>query len=214
MLAFWVLPALVAWATPFSFREVLRESQVAMVTAFATGTVLVVLPMIAESCKKLLEEHSLDSAEGRTTIDVLTPTAYSFPSVGTLLGLGFVLFAAWYVGTPLSVSQYPSYTLLGAFTAFGSMAVAIPFMLDFFSLSADLFQLYFLGSVVTARFATAMVAMHGVVVCLLTVTAVMGKLRLKALLRRVGIGVAGTATVLFGLGLLLARAIPYAYTGG
>ncbi len=213
MLAFWVLPALVAWATPFSFREVLRESQVAMVTAFATGTVLVVLPMIAESCKKLLEEHEFDSVEGRTTIDVLTPTAYSFPSVGTLLGLGFVLFAAWYVGTPLSVSQYPSFALLGAFTAFGSMAVAIPFMLDFFSLSADLFQLYLLGSVVTARFATAMAAMHGVVVCLLTVTAVMGKLRLQALLRGCGIGIAATAAVLFAMGLLLAWAIPYAYTG-
>ncbi|MBW2493622.1 MAG: cation:dicarboxylase symporter family transporter [Deltaproteobacteria bacterium] len=213
MLAFWVLPALVAWATPFSYREVLRDSQVAMVTAFATGTVLVVLPMIAEGCKALLQKHSIDSTEGRTTIDVLTPTAYSFPSVGTLLGLGFVLFAAWYVGTPLSISQYPSFALMGAFTAFGSMAVAIPFMLDFFSLSADLFQLYLLGSVVTARFATAMAAMHGVVVCLLTVTAVMGRLRLRALLHGCGIGIAVTAAALFLLGLLLARAIPYAYTG-
>ena len=52
LLTFWVLPSLVAWATPFSFREVLRESQVAMVTGFATGTVLVVLPLIAASCLK------------------------------------------------------------------------------------------------------------------------------------------------------------------
>ena len=168
-----------AWATPFSFREVLRESQVAMVTGFATGTVLVVLPLIAASCKALLEKHSLDSAEGRTTIDVLTPAAYSIPSVGTLLGLSFVLFAAWYAGTPLSISQYPAFTLLGAFTAFGSMWVAIPFLLDFFSLSSDLFQLYVLGSVVTARFGTALAAMHGVVLCLLGVAAVMGKLRLR-----------------------------------
>jgi ABC-type amino acid transport substrate-binding protein len=213
LLTFWVLPSLVAWATPFSFREVLRESQVAMVTGFATGTVLVVLPMIAASCKALLEKHSLDSAEGRTTIDVLTPAAYSIPSVGTLLGLSFVLFAAWYAGTPLSASQYPAFTLLGAFTAFGSMWVAIPFMLDFFSLSADLFQLYVLGSVVTARFGTALAAMHGVVLCLLGVAAVMGKLRLQALLRGCAIGVAVMAAAFFALGLLLDRAIPYAYTG-
>lgn len=213
LLTFWVLPSLVAWATPFSFREVLRESQVAMVTGFATGTVLVVLPMIAASCKALLKKHSLDSAEGRTTIDVLTPAAYSIPSVGTLLGLGFVLFAAWYAGTPLSVSQYPAFTLLGAFTAFGSMWVAIPFMLDFFSLSSDLFQLYVLGSVVTGRFGTVLAALHGVVLCLLGVTAVMGKLRLRALLRVCAIDIAVTAAALFALGLLFNWAIPYAYTG-
>ncbi len=213
LLTFWILPMLVAWATPFSFREVLRESQVAMVTGFATGTVLVVLPMIAASCKALLEKHSLDSAEGRTTIDVLAPAAYSIPSVGTLLGLSFVLFAAWYAGTPLSVSQYPAFTLLGAFTAFGSMWVAIPFLLDFFSLSSDLFQLYVLGSVVTARFGTALAAMHGVVLCLLGVAAVIGKLRLRALLRGCAMGVAVAAAAFFALGLLLDRAIPYAYTG-
>ncbi|MBW2268676.1 MAG: cation:dicarboxylase symporter family transporter [Deltaproteobacteria bacterium] len=213
VLAFWTLPVLVAWASPFSYRQVIREAQVAMVTAFATGTVLVVLPMISESCKKLLRERGLDSAEGMTTVDVLVPTAYSFPSAGTLLGLGFVLFAAWYVGTPLSLEQYPSYTLLGALTAFGSMAVAIPFMLDFFGLSADLFQLYLLGSVVTARFATAMAALHGVAVCLLGASLVMGRLRPRALLRVCAISVAGTAALMIGMRLLMTAAIPNVYTG-
>ena len=71
----------------------------------------------------------------------MVPTAYSFPSAGTLLGLGFIMFSAWYVGSPISVADYASYVGVGAFVAFGSMAVAIPFMLDFFSLPADMFQL-------------------------------------------------------------------------
>jgi len=212
-LAFVTLPLLVAWATPFSYREALRESQVVMITAFATGTVLVVLPMIVERCRALLEARAIDEPEAVATVDVLVPTAYSFPSAGTLLGLGFVLFAAWYVGAPLSIAQYPSFTLMGALTAFGSMAVAIPFMLGFFSLPADLFQLYLLGSVVTARFGTALAAMHGVVVCLLGVAAVLGRLRMRSFLQAAGVGVLVTAGLMFGLGIGLTRAIPYAYTG-
>jgi len=34
------LPMLVAWATPFTYAEVIREARLAMITAFATGTVL------------------------------------------------------------------------------------------------------------------------------------------------------------------------------
>ena len=213
VLCFLTLPGFVAWATPFTYREVLRESRTPMVTAFATGTVLVVLPMIAECCKRLVKERGLDSPEAETTLDVLVPTAYSFPSAGTLLGLGFVLFAAWYVGTPLSEAQYPAFVTVGALVAFGSMAVAIPFMLDFFSLSADLFQLYLLGSVVTARFATALAALHGVVVCLLGVTAVMGRLNLRALARTFALSVVVSAALMAALGFVLTRAIPYAYGG-
>ena len=105
--------------------------------------------------------------KGEVTVDVLVPTAYSFPSAGTLLGLAFILFAAWFVGTPLDFSQYPVFTVMGALTAFGSMAVAIPFLLNYFNFPVDLFQLYLLGSVVTARFATALAVLHGVVICLL-----------------------------------------------
>jgi Na+/H+-dicarboxylate symporter len=132
VITFWTLPALVAWATPLSYRDVLREARVPMVTAFATGTVLVVLPMIAERCKQLLERHKMKCQDTDAVIDVMVPTAYSFPSAGTLLGLGFIMFAAWYTGSPLGMTDYPAYVIVGAFVAFGSMAVAIPFMLDFF----------------------------------------------------------------------------------
>ena len=97
ILVFLTLPLVVSLATPFTYRDVFRGAKTAMVTAFALGTVLVVLPMIAERCKALLAEREMESDEGEVTIDVLVPTAYSFPSAGTLLGLGFILFAAWFV---------------------------------------------------------------------------------------------------------------------
>jgi Na+/H+-dicarboxylate symporter len=213
VLTFCTLPILVCRTTPFSYRQVLSHSQEAMVTAFATGTVLVVLPMIAERCKELLAEHEIDDSEANFTIDLMVPTAYSFPSAGTLLGLGFVLFAGWFVGSPLSSAQYPSFLSVGALVAFGSMPVAIPYLLDFYALPADLFQLYVLGSVVTARFATGLAAMHGVVVCLLVVSAVVGRFRLRQLAQAVTISIVATVVLMVGLGFVLTRAIPYAYEG-
>ena len=213
VITFWTLPAIVAWSTPLSYRQVLRESRVPMITAFATGTVLVVLPMIAERCKRLLAENDLECPETDSVIDVMVPTAYSFPSAGTLLGLGFIMFSAWYVGSPISITDYASYVGVGAFVAFGSMAVAIPFMLDFFSLPADMFQLYLLGSVATARFATALAAMHGIVISLLVAFAVMGKLRVKILFQIVAVSIVIAGVVSTGLGFILTHTINFEYSG-
>ncbi len=213
VLTFLVLPLFVAWATPFGYREVMRDARTAMVTAFAAGTVLVVIPMIIERTKALLRENGLHSAEADTAVDVLVPTAYTFPSVGTLLGIGFILFAAWFMGSPLDISQYPLFVVTGAISAFGTMAVALPFMLDYFHLPADLFQLYLIGSVMTARFATVLAALHAVVISLLAASAMLGTLRRVRLLQVLGIGLGVSALVMWGLGLALTRLVPYQYTG-
>jgi Na+/H+-dicarboxylate symporter len=213
LLGFVLLPLIVHWATPFSYRELMSMAGEAMVTALATGTVLVVLPMIAERCKEILAKHNMDCDETSSTVDVLVPTAYSFPSTGTLLGLGFILFAAWYVGAPLEVEQYPTFIIMGAFTAFGSMAVAIPFLLDYFNLPSDLFQLYLLGSVVTARVATALAALHGFVVTLLVAAAVLKRMSWHRLMQAIGLHLGVTAGVMMLLGFALTHLIPYEYTG-
>ncbi|MFV2060618.1 MAG: cation:dicarboxylate symporter family transporter [Gammaproteobacteria bacterium] len=209
-----LLPLLIHWATPFSYREIMNMAGEAMITALATGTVLVVLPMIIERCKELLKKHSMDSEETMSAVDVLVPTAYSFPSVGTLLGLGFILFAAWYIGSPLTLEQYASYVVMGIFSAFGSMAVAIPFMLDFFNMPADQFQLYLLGSVVTARFATALAALHAFVVTLLVSAAIMKRLNKKRMFNIAAIHLGITAGVMIIAGISFKYFIPYQYEGG
>ena len=211
VLAMVTLPLFVAWATPFDYRRLMSISSEAMVTAIATGTVLVVLPLIVERCKDLLYDHDMDNEQTRSTVDVMVPTAYSFPSAGTLMGLGFILFSAWYVGSPLGVDQYSTYVVLGTLSAFGSMAVAIPFLLDYFGLPQDQFQLYLLGSVITARFATGMAALHGFVITLMVASAVMNRLSWQKLMRALAVSLLLMATTMLGLGFILQRAIPYAY---
>ncbi|QBG35612.1 cation:dicarboxylate symporter family transporter [Litorilituus sediminis] len=213
LLTFVFLPLLIHWATPLSYKEVLSTAGEAVITAIATGTVLVVLPMIIDRCKELLAKHKMECEETNSTVDVLVPTAYSFPSTGTLLGLGFVLFSAWYVGSPLGLDDYISFVVMGALTAFGSMAVAIPFLLDFFDLPADQFQLYLLGSVVTARFATGLAALHGFVVTLLVASAVLKKLRWHRLMQAIAVHLGVTFGVMIAAGLLLTAMIPYKYEG-
>lgn len=213
ILTFVILPLLVSWATPFSARDVMRTVRTPFITAIATGTVLIVLPMMAERCKALLDEHRLPSDDARSAIDLLVPTAYSFPSVGTLLGLGFILFAAWFTGVPLAPDQYPKFSVMGLFSAFGQMAVALPFLLDVFQLPADMFQLYLLGAVITGRLATGLAAMHGVVIAILGATAMLGILRWRKLIQIAALGLLFFYVTMAGLGLLLTAAIPYTYEG-
>lgn len=213
LLAFVFLPLIIHWATPFSYREILSTAGEAAITALATGTVLVVLPMIIERSKELLAKHGMECEETDSTVDVMVPTAYSFPSTGTLLGLGFILFSAWYVGSPLGLDQYISFVVLGALTAFGSMAVAIPFLLNYFDLPADQFQLYLLGSVVTARFATGLAALHGFVVTLLVASAVLKKVKWHRMMQAIGVHLAITFAVMIGAGFTLKALIPYKYEG-
>jgi len=208
-----LLPLILHWSTPFSYRQILSVSGEAVITAVATGTVLVVLPMIIERTKEMLEEQDMACEETISTVDVLVPTAYSFPSTGTLLGLGFILFSSWYVGSPLSIEQYPSYITMGALTAFGSMAVAIPFLLDFFGLPADQFQLYLLGSVVTARVATGLAALHGFVITLLVASAVVSRLKWHNMLQAIALHLGVTAGVMILTGVVLTNIIPYEYEG-
>lgn len=208
-LGFLTLPILVAAATPFRYRDVVQHALVAMLTAFATGTVLVVLPLIAESCKKLLREQGLDSEETTSTVDVLVPAAYSLPSAGTILGLSFLLFAAWYVGAPLSVAQYGGFSVIAGMSAFGGMVVALPYLLDFYRLPADLFQLYLLASVFTVRLATGLAAMHGVVICLLVASAVTGQLSWRKLTRAAFLSVAVVAVLLWLSGFVFRALVPH-----
>ncbi len=209
VLGFWTLPILVAAATPLRYREVVKHAQVAMLTAFATGTVLVVLPLIAESCKQLLEDRELDNEETTSTIDVMVPAAYSLPSAGTILGLSFILFAAWYIGSPLSAAQYGSFSAVAGMASFGGMVVALPYLLDFYRLPADLFQLYLLASVFTVRLATGLAAMHGVVICLLVACAVTGQLNWRRLMQAALFGFAVAAVVLWLSGFVFRVLVPH-----
>ncbi len=212
LLVFWTFPALVSLSSPFSYKAVLRNAQLAMLTAFAAGTVLVALPLIAESCKKMLKASGFSDKESVATAEMMVPISYSLPKAGAFLGLGFILFAAWFVGAPLSLSQYPAFASVGVVAIFGGLTVALPFMLNFCGLAADLFQLYLVSAALTINLQAALGAMHGVAVCMLAACAVIGRLRWRRLVVGIALSVAIAMAIFTGSYHVFSRLIPFEYS--
>jgi Na+/H+-dicarboxylate symporter len=182
VLAFWVFPSLVAALTPFTYREVLRASKTALITAFATGKVLIVLPMLIESSKELFTHRERSSPENdvtEATVDVLYPLAYPFPHAGKLVGLLFIPFSAWFLGTPLGLGDYPVFLGAGLLSYFGGPVVATPFLLELAQLPSDMMQLFLVSGIYCGRLGDLLGVMHLMTFTLITTAAVTGMFRIQ-----------------------------------
>ena len=213
LLSLWIFPGLVAVLTPVPYRVLLSRTRDALVMAFATGSLLVVLPLLAEQTRDLLREYARLSPHDDQLPDVIIPAVYNFPNAGKLLSIGFVLFAAWFTGASIPPYHYPQLAVTGVLTLFGSVNVALPFMLDMFRIPADTFQLFLATSVVGARFGTLLAAMHTLAIALIGTCAVAGGLRIDVRrLVRFGVTTLVLAAVLItGTRALVGRATSRPY---
>lgn len=204
---FWILPGLISALTPFRYRDVLGMTKDAMLTAFSTGNLFVILPILVENTKSLFTQYQLDEKESGPLVDIVVPVSFNFPNVGKLMMMVFVLFAAWYTGTDVPLSQYPSFIVSGLVTFFGSVNVAIPFLLDSLQIPADMFQLFLVSTVVNTRFSTLLAAMHVVFLALTVTCAITGQLRFSPLriLRFIAI------TVVVMAGVIIATRVYFTY---
>lgn len=220
ILGLWLLPGLVACVTPLRYGDIVRRLRTPLITAFATGSSLVVLPMLAEICKDLIAKTRTgvavaeDEEETHSSVDVLIPAFFSFPTVGNLMSLGFVLFAGWYIGSPVAAAAYPSVIFAGLASLFGGTSLAIPFVLELAELPRDLFQIFLSIDVIIARFGTLVSAMHYATIALIGTFALEGtaRLRLWPLLRVVGGGVLLVAAVLIGVRAFYTHVVVVPYT--
>jgi Na+/H+-dicarboxylate symporter len=178
-LAFWVLPMMLSSLTPFKYRDVIGLTRDALVTAFTTGNLFIVLTVLTESCKQLFTRYDLAKEKTDTYVDVIIPISFNFPNTGKLLMLLFILFAGWFVGERLSIGQYPTFIIAGLFSFFGGVDVAMPFMLDLMRLPSDLYHLYVVTRVSTGRFATLLAAMNLLIFTLLSTAALTGVMSLN-----------------------------------
>ena len=128
LLSLWVLPGLVACLTPIPAREILKKTRDGLITAFMTGELFIVLPMLID--RSAADRPGLPESQEGSPPDVIVPAFYNFPHAAKLLSLSFVLFAAWYSQTVLSLTDYSVLVLAGIFSLFGSINVALPFLLD------------------------------------------------------------------------------------
>jgi Na+/H+-dicarboxylate symporter/ABC-type amino acid transport substrate-binding protein len=180
LVALWVLPGLVAALTPLHYSEVLGPTRDGLITAFMAGDLFIVLPILIQACKELLEKHRLVDEQTRSLPDVIVPTSFNFPHTGKLLSISFILFAGWFADAAVPVTEYPRLALTGLMTFFGSLNVAVPFLLDLFRIPADTFQLFLATGVINSRFGSLLAAVHTVTVALLGSAAIVGALHFNA----------------------------------
>ncbi len=191
-LTFGVLPLIVISLTPLRYREVLRCAKEPLLTAFVTGSTFVTLPMIVENTRTLLEEKQLGGHAVNPS--VVVPLGYSFPHLGKILSLVFVPFAAWFYGSPMSLADYPNFLVTGLLGSFGSLVVTIPMLLDQQHVPADIFHLFLLSGVVSARISDVLGSMHLLVFSLITTTGAAGLWRFKSRKALIGLVVVGVFT--------------------
>jgi Na+/H+-dicarboxylate symporter/ABC-type amino acid transport substrate-binding protein len=199
LLALWVFPALVACLTPIPARRLLGATRDVLITAFVTADLFIVLPALIERSKALLREHGEAEPEEGAAAEVIVPAFYNFPHSAKILSLSFVLFAAWYSETALPASEYPRLALAGVVSLFGSINVAMPFLLDLARIPADTFQLFMATSVLNVRFGTLAAASHMLVIAVVGTYALQGRLRLSPpRLARYGLATAALVVLVFG----------------
>jgi ABC-type amino acid transport substrate-binding protein len=212
-LTFVAFPILVASCTPFGYQQVLRSFHAPMIMAFTTGNLFVVLPLLMDQTKELFtEDTELD--KGAEYVDILVPVAFNFPNMGKLIALLFVLFGAWFTGSPIELSAYPGFLATGWVTFFGGIDLALPYMLSLTGLPSDLFNIYAVTGVINGRFATLLACTELISITLITGTWLAGpgglRFRLKTLLPRAAAVLAIGVLMLFSMRLLLNQVVPSA----
>src|SRR5687767_6911549 len=96
LVSLWVLPGLVAALTPIRVRDIFALTRNALLTAFVAGDLFIVLPVLIEASKTLIERLELPNPSAAALPEVIVPASFNFPHTGKLLSISFILFAGWF----------------------------------------------------------------------------------------------------------------------
>ena len=177
LVSLWVLPGLVAALTPIRARDILRESHDSLLTAFIAGDLFIVLPGLTQASRTLLDrlspgDRGAGPAHRRDRAGLVQLPAHRQAALAELRALRRMVR-----GRAVPVSAYPQLALAGLVSFFGSLNVAVPFLLDLFRIPADTFQLFLATGVVNSRVGSLVAAVHTMTVALLATCAITGRLR-------------------------------------
>jgi len=71
------LPELISALTPITSREALQSTKDALITAFMTSNLFIVLPILTEASKKLWNRNELTAGKGEMMPDVIVPASFN-----------------------------------------------------------------------------------------------------------------------------------------
>jgi len=184
LLAFLILPAIIATITPLGYKDILKTSREAMITAFATGSFFIVIPLIVEKTKHLIEKMPVTNAHLRTNAviapSIIVPIGFSLPIGGKLLALLFVLFAAWFSGSEVNASHYLYLITAGLPQLFSSTSVAMPNLLEIFNVPSSMYELFLVSeNLIVGRLSALLSVVFSSSLAILIATSMLKQLTFK-----------------------------------
>ncbi|MEN8136963.1 MAG: cation:dicarboxylase symporter family transporter [Bacteroidota bacterium] len=214
LLAIVFMPLIISSFTPFKYKDIFRVTKDTLITIFATGKIIIVLPQLIENIKQLYDDYDLLNDDSEQSVEVIFPLAYPFPNLGTLVVFIFVPFAGWFVGNEITFDEYPAFIGSLLMSSFVAPVSGIPFMLDVMNIPGDIFNLFVISSVYIDRIRVVLGSMHLITIVILTGAMTYGFFNLKK--RKLTIAIASTvigAFVLFiPINIYLNYALEGAYT--
>ncbi len=198
LLGFYWLPLIIHATTGIKRKELFAYTKSTLLTIFATGKIIIVLPQLIQNVTELLQTRTKNKEELESKTEIVMPLAYPFPNLGTFVIFVFVPFIAWYLGNPLNLLQNVTFLFATLLSSFVAPVTGIPFILNLLSLPEDMFQLFVISSVYTDRIRVFLGAMHLLALTIITVQWSMGAMKInwKKLSRGIVLGTGLTLALL------------------
>jgi Na+/H+-dicarboxylate symporter len=205
ILAFWILPSVIAAFSPLSTREVLAELQSGIVIALITSLSVAALPFIQQAAEKLADRLRIEDEERGEIIGTTLAISYPFGQLGNFFIWLFVLFCAYYYRVPIGeegAEEYvlPFVSLLSGIGSPTSSVNSVAFLSDWLLLPEAATGLYVSMMTIT-RYGQVLASVAGFAfITFLTMLNYYGKLRLNGwrLIRSTAIGMAIIAVLVVG----------------
>lgn len=215
MLCWIVLPVVISMLTPFSYQQIIKATRSSMMAAFATGSFLLVIPNLVEKSKSLFHQlhdknTSLDKVPG-----IVIPICFSIPVGGKLLAMLFPVFAAWFSGAKVGISDYFNLIVQGIPQLFSTTTVAMPKLLESFNVSSAMFEMFLISeNLLNGKLVAMLSVMSAFCLVLMISSAVIRKIRLNfSRLLRAGILLPSLSISVFLLLRLSLASIDHQYQG-
>jgi proton glutamate symport protein len=203
LLAFVVLPAVLAAVTPVGHREILKELQPALVIAAVTTLTVVALPFVQRAAERVATEAGCPESEERSdVIRAVLSLSYVLVPLGNYFLYLLMLYGAYAYKVRLTTPEVlllPLWTVLSGLGAPSAIVDGATFLGRWLHLPSDLLDL-FLETWTVTRYGQVVLSVMGFGFATMLIPLVyFGKVRLRP--RRVALAAAMTVA-LFGVVVL------------
>ena len=181
ILAVYTCPLMISCFSSIKYKDLYKSFKGILLLVFTTGSIFIVLPLMIEKIKELLERYREQKNNEYVLVNCIIPISYNFPTMGSLFPMFFILFAGWFYNKQFLVGEKLNLVFSSVTSLFGSASNAIPFLLNQMKLPADAYGLYILTTTITYRFKTLLeaISMSTLSIVCITISLNFGKIKIK-----------------------------------